>query len=112
MLVVNVHSEGLRPRGCRRSVRVGAGGAREDPGVYVDERDAFPWVDVRPRGAGDGRGRSRAASVLTEERAELDAASVRGRHRARSACMRVCAARVPRSSQGHLGEAATEPVSG
>lgn len=91
---------------------MGAGGAREDPGVYVDERDAFPWVDVRPRGAGDGRGRSRAASVLTEERAELDAASVRGRHRARSACMRVCAARVPRSSQGHLGEAATEPVSG
>lgn len=33
---------------------------------------------------------------------------VRGRHRARSACVRVCAARVPRSSQGHLGEAAAE----
>lgn len=60
---VNVHSGGLRPRGCRRSVRVGAGGAREGPGVCVDERDAFPWADVRPRGAGDGRGRSRAASV-------------------------------------------------
>lgn len=91
---------------------MGSGGARDGPGVCVDERDPFPWADVRLRGAGDGRGRSRAASVLTEERAERDAASARGRHRARSACMRVCAARVPRSSQGHLGEAATEPVSG
>ena len=60
---VNVHSGELRPRGCRRSVRVGAEGAREGPGVCVDERDAFPGADVRPRGAGDGRGRSRAASV-------------------------------------------------
>lgn len=56
---------------------MGAGGAREGPGVCVDERDTFPWVDVRPRGAGDGRGRSRAASVLTKS--------------ARSSTRRVCA---------------------
>lgn len=105
-------SEGLRLRGAAGAFAWVRGGARDGPGVCVDERDLFPVGRRALRGAGDGRGRFEGGVRVNGRARGAPTRRVCAGGTARSACM-PCARRVPCSSRRQFrGGGATEPVSG